>query len=284
MQKYFLNRQNYELIDSNLTVYVSSSTILPTDIIAINNSFYVQPFHKNRLNNLHQYTTINTQTTLPSVKLKAIRKQLCPNEDIHKFHTEWQKVWPHRSLHMSHVLHNIHNLFLLPKIKETTYKLITQSLPLGVRKWTGNDKPHCPMCITNTLETEHHLFFECPFTIKLQQQTINKVNHTTNLQLSPIDFLTGNLHNQNQQFQAILHLIFCIYFQTIWTARCTSMFHSHLPTTRCAAKSFFQRVNLAINTYLHHIKSESHFNETVTILKEHNITKINHKHQHVSRL
>jgi exonuclease III len=266
MRPYTLNSTTYELTPHSTShTYHSLAPFIPIFPLESSGSLYLQPLHFNNGNHVDKTKFLPCNTHLPDQTLTLLKHQLNPTNHPHSQLEFWKSHWPFIPLQLPSVLKNLHQLFLDPKIKELTFKIITLALPLGVRPWTGPSIRPCPSCSTNAQESETHIFFECPYTEKLRLATLDLMNKKIiegserphpplrRLHLSPLAYFTGALSHGNKPTQNFLHMAICLFFRVVWQARCKATFENQIPTITSSKKSFFHQLNKTISTYLHHL-------------------------------
>ena len=146
---------------------------------------------------------------------------------------------------------------------------------------SGTLNPHCTTCGDTNTETEYHLFFECPYSQKLQKITLDKINNLHSYprlpSISPQSFFHGNLSHANPDVQNILLIIICSFLHIVWLARCSAIFNGHIPTVTSSAKHFYNKINSQINTLLFTLQKDSPENlqSVISHLQHTSILKFN---------
>jgi zinc-binding in reverse transcriptase len=261
--------------ESQLTPFIhnaitSFSSLHPTSCISHNNMTYVSPI-KNHSYNPFQ----DMEHPMNTHSLKQIRSLLAPPIEQPRFLSKWQSLWPSIPFKPQKLLRQLYKSSIPHKIKEITYKIITRSLPLGTRIWTGQSSPTshlCALCNTNTIESEQHLFFNCPFSKDLYTKTIGKFKKYLPPSVTPESFLAGHTLHLDNPTHKTLSLLFLTYFHTIWVGRCRLVFDNTPCNTEYMSRTYFKKCQLSINIYLDTIKQKN--NNKYTALGD-SLTQLN---------
>jgi Reverse transcriptase (RNA-dependent DNA polymerase) len=245
---------------------ISQLRFLPTNITHHNGTAYVSPFMGYAL----PTTILNSvATNIVTLTPSQIRQLLSPQPPTNNFITKWNIQLPNQEFKPQKLLLLLKGLNMFAKTKEVTYRLITQSLPLGSRYWTGNLNITCNTCSTTTLETENHLFFNCTYALRLYQ-CIQQSTPLLNPDITPQEFLSGSLTHTNPYIADFISIPYIIFFHTIWTTRCSAIYKNKIPTIQASLSIFSKKLQLALQTYMaiHKQLKPEKYKTTLQILKQ----------------
>jgi endonuclease/exonuclease/phosphatase family metal-dependent hydrolase len=134
---------------------------------------------------------------------------------------------------------NLHLRSITPKAREITYRLIYNTTPIA-----SNQNTSCPLCRQNTIETESHIFLECP-TIQMMKKTLRtKITSKRDPFNVDIAITLNKLPKQKDRtdLEEKTRTV-AVYRQTIWTSRNRAKYDNYRLTGQTLDLIFTRRLD-----------------------------------------
>ena len=154
-------------------------------------------------------------------------------------------VWSERSISRlamppSDIWHRVWRSPLLPRHRETWYKLLLNALPLGTRIRFFTDQVSCHACPSRT-QNLRHFIYDCPLAKQVWSdfRFIFSLPHPVTLRQALYSWSTGGSRYLGREFGYQLQAGHAVALHTLWTAH-TQAVYSDIPTSRVAISARFK--------------------------------------------
>jgi hypothetical protein len=165
----------------------------------------------------------------------------------------------------SDIWHRIWRGPLLPRYRETHYKLLLNVLPLGDRICAfAPENAHCHFC-PSAVQTLRHFLFACPLARQVWSdfQTTFRLPSAVTLRQALFSWSTGNTRFLGRAYGFRLQAGHAVALHTLWTAHCRAVHdgtHSSCATVSQQFRSLLRRhfTTLAASKYADRLSDLSH--------------------------